>query len=343
MMTTTRPSIRSSNRAVAFLAFATFAVMGLFSEMATAMIGYAGHLETTTQLLFDFGSDPWGALLFVIGLLGLIILSLGLAFHWIKGQPKALAGGYILLIILAAIGFLVASGVAAQQGAVVPPAPSSAQLSSYLIQYNAAGKGCSVNTVTNTETCTAVWNYTDSEMFIAPANGSTTGGSGACAGTCANWIAVGVHSARTDVNNYTYGFSYQVSSVPVVSSLYNPSTSYSPIVGYKVASGTSPGVWQADWGSGSTGGLFPSNAAPSSTSDFTASSVGIAAFGSATNVLHIALPGSNSTYAPSWGTGTQGSADIGMTTYGTYSMTFTVGNSSPATFTLVLQVIGFHA
>lgn len=322
----------------ALLAFAGLAVNVMRNLMALVPV----HAETTAQLLFDFGNDPWGALLFVVGVLGIFILAIGLAFHWIKGQPKALAGGFILFALLAVIGIVVASGVAQSTPGQVVTNPA-ATLSSYLIQYNSAGKGCSINTATNTETCTVVWNYTSSIMYVAPSNGSTSGSSGACAGTCQNWIAIGVHSARTDVLNATYGFSYQIASLPVVSTLYSPSTSYSPIVGYVAASGSTQGYWKTNWGSGSTGGLNPTNAAPSSSSALTPSLLGITAFGSATNVLHIALPGSNSTYAPAWGTGTLGSADIGMTIYSTYSMTFTVGQSSPATFTLVVNLIGFHA
>ena len=315
--------------------------MGTFFASLTKMLGQVAT-EPLTQLLFDFTNDPYGALFFVIGLLGIFILSLALIFHWVKGSPKALTGGYIFLALIALIGLLIAAGVTTGPSSITP-APSSATLSSYLISYNAAGKGCSLSAQNTIDTCTVVWNYTSNSLFVAPSNGSATGSSGACAGTCNNFIAIGVHSARTDITNATYGFSYAVATLPTTNTLYNPASTYSPIVGYVAATGTAAGYWKLNWGSGSSAGLNPTNAAPSSTSSLTPSIVGIGAFGSATNILHIALPGTNSTYAPSWGTGVQGSSLIGMTIYSTYTLTFTVGNSNPSTFTLIVNLIGFHA
>ena len=133
-----------------------------------------------------------------------------------------------------------------------------------------------------------------------------------------------------------------ISSVPTTSTAGSTPTVYSPVLGYTIATGSAPGIWQSYWGAGSTANLKPTNVAPTSTSALTPSSLGIAAFGGGVDVLHVSLPGSNSTFAPTWPTtGTAAATNLGVSLYSSYTLTISVGNSNPATFTLTLVLIGF--
>ena len=190
-------------------------------------------------------------------------------------------------------------------------------------------------------TCTADYNYTSNAFYLCSGNLSAGAARTACVSK--NFIMVDIHSARADIQNNTAGFNFAVSSVPTTTIVAGTGigTVYSPITGYKAASGTTPGIWQTHWTLGSTAAQNPQNSAPASSSGFTQSTTAVAAFGSVDNVLHISLPGSNSTFAPTWGAGYPG--NLGLTQFSSYSETITVGGSNPSVFTLTVTLIGFSA
>ena len=324
----------------------SFALMGVFGLMTML----SGLLKTALMGVdnnpLDFVNDPIGAILFIIGIMVVVIYVILLAARAAPPHPKAIGTVFGLAAVLIVVALLFGQ-LTTLPGAVAPPASGSgAAVSSYIIAPGGgsgvgnAVPGCSVNSATNVMTCDMDFNYTSNAFYLC--SGNLTVGLGRTACIAHNYVLLGIHSARTDVQNATYGFPFAVSSVPTVSSAGTTPTVYSPAVGYTVATGTSPGVWKTNWGSGSTAGLNPTNVAPTSTSNFNPTSLGIGAFGGAVDILHISLPGGNSTFAPTWPTtGTAASSNLGVTLYSTYSVIVTVGNSSPTTFTLNLVLIGF--
>ncbi len=310
-------------------AFALLAAVGAIHQLLASLALYG---ETTTQLLFDFTNDPWGAILFVVGLLGIVLLGLGLALHWVKGSPRHIAGGFVVLFVLMFVGFLVASGITPSTGNVTA-APANATLQGYIVAPTETG--CSVNTITFTETCTAVYNYTSNYFAVSTTNASTCNWySAACHPR--NYIDLSVHEARTDAINRTYGFAFAIGSIPTVTTT---STSYpveSPVVGFIPATSTASGYWLVKQNAGSLNAQNPTETAPGTVSNLGSSTVGIQSFGSVTDLWNVTMPGAGGSPAPA----TLYSA---VTIYGSYSMTFTVGNASPATYTLTVIVIGEHA
>lgn len=322
------------------LAMAAMALLGLGTFLG-GMLRTAIYGATN---VFDFVNDPIGSFMVVGGLLILVIFGLLLASRAIPAHPKAI-GGMIAVVAVLLIGGFVLAQVAIVPGSVVPPATgSSAAVASYIVASgNGAGNtvpGCSLNAGSTVMTCDVDFNYTGN--FFYACSGNLTAGTARTACVAHNYLLIGIHSARTDVLNSTYGFPFAVASVPTVTTAGTSPTVYSPAVGYTVATGTSPGVWQSYWSAGSTANLKPANQAPQSTSGFTATSLGIGAFAGATDVLHVSLPGSNSTFAPTWPTtGTAGSSNTGLTLYSSYSMTISIGNSNPTALTVTIVLIGF--
>lgn len=296
--------------------------------------------------IFDFVNDPVGTFLVIAGLIVLVIFALLLAARAIPAHPKAVGGIIGVVAVLLIFGFVLAE-VTPTPGSLVTP-PAQAALSSYLVSPGEIG--CTVNNALSppTETCTEVYNYTSNAFVVSAAN-STIGGvtwtSTTCTVStthCANWILVNIHSARTDVYNSTYGFPYQITSVPTFSTISNP-TAYSPALGYVAASGTTPGIWKVYPGVGSSATLNPNVAAPGVTSNLGVDQVGIAAFGSASVLYHFSLPGGNSTTAPLSGSTPLLFSSTSLAQYQTFTYQISVGNSSPAIFDLIVQVIGQHA
>jgi len=293
---------------------------------------------------FDFVNDPIGSILIVGGLIVIVIFGILLAARSIPAHPKAI-GGMLAVVALLLVGGFVLAQTTVVPGSVVPPASgTSAAVATYIVASGSgagnAVSGCTLNAGSTVMTCDVDYNYTANYFYAC--GGNLTAGTGRTACIAHNYILLGIHSARTDVLNATYGFSYAVGSVATTTTAGATPTVYSPDLGYVAATGTSPGVWQSYWGSGSTALLKPSNAAPGSSSSFTPTTLGIGAFAGATDVLHLSLPGSNSTFAPTWPTtGTLASTNLGVTLYSTYSMTITIGNSNPSTVTLSLVLIGY--
>lgn len=305
--------------------------MGLFSTIS----GLVAKLTVfgTDYNPFDFTNDPIGSFLVVGGLLVLIIFAVLLAARAIPAHPKSIGGIFAVIAILLLGGFVVMSAIVIPGSAVPTATGTGAQVSSYLTT-TIIPAGCSVVQSTNTETCDVVYNYTASQFYTCASN--TTAGATRTACALHNYIVVTVHSARTDVLNATYGFPYAVSSVSTVVTTGASPVVYSPEVGYVPATSTASGIWKAQWGTGSASGLNPTQAAPAVTTGWTPSIVGINSFGSASPQLHVSLPGSNSTSAPA-------AMYAAMTLFTPYSMSFTVGNSSPTTFTLTLILLGESA
>lgn len=320
-------------------------VRGGITAAAMAVFGFAFNFgthvmslllmggETTTQLLFDFSNDPWGALLFTVGLVGIILLGLATAFHWVQAATRPLAGGFIVLFVLAAVGFLIASGTA-QVPSSVTQAPPAAALAGYIVG-TSLEPGCSVNTITNTMTCDVVYNTTSNYFAVSSSNASTCNYYGSACHP-RNYLNFEVHQARTDSLNATYGFAFVIATIPTVTTSGANPTVYSPVVGYVAATSTATGYWLVKQNAGSLNGQDPSQAAPGSTSSIGSSTVGITAFGSVSDTWNTTLPGAGGSSAPT-------SLYAALTLYGSYSMTFQVSNASPQTYTLTVIVIGEHA
>ncbi|MGA7861340.1 MAG: hypothetical protein WCB19_05730 [Thermoplasmata archaeon] len=335
--TVKRGWLNNKNLVGAFLGLV--ALMGGLMDKALALVKFGATSA------FDFVNDPIGSLLIVLGLVTIVIFAILLAARAIPAHPKAVGGVIGLVAVLLIFGFIVAQ-VTPTPGSIAPP-PAAAALSSYLVSPGEIG--CTVNNALSTpaETCTEVYNYTSNAFVVSAAN-STIGGvtwtSTTCTVStthCANWILVNIHSARTDVYNSTYGFPYQITLVPTFSTVSSP-TAYSPALGYVAASGTTPGIWKVYPGVGSSATLNPNVAAPGVTSNLGVDQVGIAAFGSASVLYHFSLPGGNSTTAPLSGTTPLLFSSTSLAQYQTFTYQISVGNSSPALFDLIVQVIGQH-
>lgn len=330
-------------------AFALLAVLGSTMNLLTKFGALLAQAESVPQLLFDFTNDPWGALLFVIGLIGFIILALALSFHWVKGQPKAIAGGFIVLAVLMFIGFLIASGITttpAQQAA-----PAGATLAGYILN-SALPSGCSVNNANPQapiETCDVVYNYSANCFFTSTSNASSVGSSGyAYPGSAGcghasgaqkyapSYILLGIHVARTDALNSTYGFTVTISSIPTITTTSTTYPTLSPIVGYVPATSSAASYWLTKPNAGSLNGQYPPQSAPSVTTGVGANVIGISAFGSTSVTYNETLPGNGGAPAPF-------NLYTAMPAYATYSQTWTFQNASPVTYTLEIVVIGEHA
>lgn len=184
--------------------------------------------------------------------------------------------------------------------------------------------GTSYNSQTNTLTIYTVYVSKIGTLCMASANASLA--------TCYSFLSIGVHSARTDIVNVTSGFTFSFASVPTFQSLGSNPQTYS-FLGYKPATSTATGQWQAYWSLGSNGGQVSQVNAPSATTNIVSSLVGISAFSSTTNFLHITLAGSNGTSFPS-------TAYSALTTYSSYSATLSVQSSTPATLTVTWVILG---
>lgn len=306
------------------LALGLLGALNLLGSMIVNLLGHAADYNP-----FDFTNDPFGSLLVILGLVLIILFAILLAARAIPAHPKSIGGIMAVIAVLLLGGFFVMSTVNLPTGSVAN-APSAASLTSYLTT-TIVPSGCSVVQSTNTETCNVVYNYTASQFYTCASNASAGATRTACA--LHNYIVVSVHSARTDTLNATYGFTYQEASVATVVTTGSTPTVYSPCVGYVPATSTASGIWKAYWSQGSQSTLNPTQAAPSVTTGWTPSLYAINSFGSATQQLHLSLPGSNSTSAPA-------AMYAAMTLYTSYSFTFTVGNSTPSTFTLTIVLLG---
>lgn len=307
-----------------------FGFVALFAFVQQATVSLLA--ETQTQLLFDFTNNPWGAALFVIGLAGFIVLALALTLRAVHGSPRHLAGAFVLFAAIAFVGGLVTWGIPLNPQSSVNTSPNT-QLQGYIVTPTEAG--CSVNTITATMTCDLVYNYTSNYFAASTSNASTCNWySAACHPR--NYIDFAVHQARVDKINATEGVSFGIGSIPTVTTTGATPTVYSPITGYIAATSSATGYWLVKQNAGSLNGLNPSEAAPGTTANLGASTVGITAFGSVTDTWNVTLPGAGGSAAPA----TLYSA---LTLYGSYSETFTVSQASPQTYTLTIVVIGEHA
>lgn len=323
---------RVSAGTVPVLALLIAGVAG-FSEKLGALLALAGT-ETTTQLLFDFGNDPWGSLFFVVGLVGVVIVLLGVLAGAIHASPKHLGAGLGVFAIFMLVGGLIAMGAAPVATSTSTQTSPATQLKGYIVAPSEVG--CSVNTITNTETCDGVYNYTSNYFAVSSSNASTCNWySAACHPR--SYIDFAVHEARVDSINATEGAVFAIGSIPTVTTTGATPTVYSPVAGYVPATSSATGYWLVKQNAGSLNGLNPSEAAPATTSNLGASTVGITAFGSTTDTWNVTLPGSGSSAAPA-------ALYTALTLYGSYSMTFTVtAGQSSFVYTLTLIDIGEHA
>lgn len=307
-----------------------FGFVALFAFAQQLMVGLLA--ETQTQLLFDFTNNPWGAGLFVVGLAGFILLALALTLRAVHGSPRHLAGAFALFLAIAFVGGIVTWGIPLSPQSSIGTSPST-QLQGYIVAPTETG--CSVNTITQVETCDLVYNYTSNYFAVSSSNASTCDWySAACHPR--NYIDIAVHEARVDKINATEGVFFGIGSIPTVTTTGATPTVYSPITGYIAATSSATGYWLVKQNAGSLNGLNPSEAAPGTTANLGSSTVGITAFGSVTDTWNVTLPGAGSSAAPA-------SLYSALTLYGSYSETFTVSQASPQTYTLTVIVIGEHA
>lgn len=269
--------------------------------------------------------------------LGVVILAGGLAYlFWKHSVPAMKRGGIVagLGLVIVIVGVLGATLTpTATTGSTAPP-PSGGAVSSYVSSTPSLPTGCTLNSAlsTPTVTCTTVYNYTSNYFAIQASNATTFHSPTA--------LFLAIHSARTDGINRTFGFNYQVLSIPTANSLgANPQT-YS-LLGFTPATSTANGQWLVSWGgvggnAGSAAGQLSTVNAPSVSTNLGVNTVGIGSFSSSTPYLHVVLAGSNGTSAPA----TFYSA---LQTFTPYSVTIGVSSSTPASFLLNFIVIGEHA
>jgi len=262
-----------------------------------------------------------GVVVLVVGAIGLVYFKRG---NYQYTVPAVLGGAGLVFL-----GYFI--GVAVPPTTTVAPAPPASSLTTYIAGTYPAGD--SVNTQTNTLTVYLVYNRTSSCWGIpsAVANQSTfrTGGPAGCT---LNYVELQLKSARADLINATYGFTYNWASLPTFTTTSGTITTYS-FVGYKAATSTAPAQWQGKWGSGSASGVYPNGAAPTTTTNLISTVIGIGAFNSAICNLQLPLGGGNSTSAPY-------ASFLATTLYTPYTLTVTVANSNPSTFTVAFVVLG---
>lgn len=266
-----------------------------------------------------------GGLVFWIGVIFLFVSVLALTV--IKAVPRK---GVAVLLIVGVVMLLIGTGITGLTpvSGSQTPVVAGTSVSSYITYAGASGfqAGVTYNSQTNVLTVYAVFNTTADAWCVAASNTSLGKIS-----TC-DFLVIGVHSARADLQNVTAGFTDSVSSVYTFSSLGASPETYS-FLGYTAATSTSTGQWQAYWSSGSNGGLKSSVNAPSVASNIVSSQVGIVAFGATTNYLHLSLAGENSTSFPT-------TAYSALQTYSSYPIGLSVSSSSPAGMTINFVPLG---
>lgn len=276
------------------------------------------------------GSTVLGDLLILFAIFAFIV---GLVvLYALKGAARHGAiGAFVVALALLIIGLLYN---AANPLSTTPSiAPSSATTSSYIVS-SGLQTGCSLNSITNTETCLGTFNTNST----AAAGGGyyLTSTNGTHFAAYNNWITFSIHSSRADALNATYGFTDTIASVETITTTGSSPVTYSPLLGYTLANSQSNGVWKVFPSTGSAANLNPTASAPSVTTSIQSTVVGIAAFGSVTETYHISLPGSNSTYLPPFALGAVN------TIYQEYSFVVTTSNpasGTPTTFTLLFEPV----
>lgn len=270
----------------------------VYIERALMTIGLYG--ETWTQAMFDSSTNPWGFMLIIVALGGMLILGLLMAFGHVHIEARALIGILVVLSVFGLIGAALAGNVASTSSNNIAGAPPQAQISGHLDPLFETG--CQVSAVPSGSlagqiTCTGVYNYTSSKWAVSATNQSTF--------KLPNVIYLPMHIARVDNGqgqlNQTYGFTWTWSlgtGGTVVTTGNNPTT-YSPIVGYKPATSVANGIWLTNWTTGSSGTANPSEAAPSVTSSVGSTITPLAPFKSVDQTLSIDLPGTGGSSAPS--------------------------------------------
>lgn len=272
------------------------------------------------------GATVVGDLLILLGIIVLVVAMIMILA--LKGAARHAGGGAVALAFVLIVVGVLYNG--ATPSSSLTSAPPGAAITSY-IQSSALPTGCSVNTITNTELCTGVFNTNASGSgggyYVTNANTTILGNK-------PNYIVFQIHTARTDAINSTYGFTYSVASISTLNTITSAPVTYSPLVGYVPATSTQTGYWKVSPTKGSAASQNPTVAAPATATNVQSDTVGIAAFGSATVAYDLSLPGGNSTYLPPFVNGAQGNL------YNLYAFVVTVGGQ---TFTLDYEVIGFPA
>lgn len=311
----------------ATVTLAAMLVFGLSVKLSMVLGAVLIQGDTFWNAIFSTGASSIGLLLFWGGILVILIVGmLGFLGH-IHAPPRETAYGILVAVIVIAIGGAMIASSAGNIGVHSNQiATNQEQLQGYIS--TPSETGCSLNTVSWTVTCDVVYNYTSNYFAVEASNASTY--------KKPTYIDVTIHEARVDKVNSTYGFIAQVASIPTVTTTDATYPTMSPVVGFVPATGTASGYWLVKQNAGSLSGLNPSESAPSVTSDLGSSTIGIAAFGSVADTFNITLPGTGGSPAPS-------ALYTALASYGSYSMTFTVQDATPFTYTLTVVDIGEFA
>lgn len=292
--------------------------LALVAFTPTALHSAFGSLFGTVSLT-DF-TQIWAWLL--VGGIAIIAIVVVAGYMATGVGPKKIAGGVGVGLVVVLIAFVGAQVSVVSTGSIVnqclPSQGCTAAVSVSLPNSANYPTGQTLNLNPLSVTVDTVMNATTAAGAMCLQNG--VGATHACAASAHNYIVLPVKLSRTDNYNATAGFTICINGI---STLTNSSTGivYSSL-GYVAATTSSPGIWKVQWNTGSIGGANPTNPAPATLSGVACDLVGVPAFSSATVVLSISLPGSNST-----------SANFGYlaTQYSNYGFTLAVSGGSGAT------------
>lgn len=293
-----------------------------------------GLQGTTTSIQIVSAAGGIMVLGFVVALIGVIML---LAM---RGK------GWKYSAIIAGLGLVVGFGglfggalVASTMNAPAPPPAPSASVNALLWGSYVLPTGETWNSQTSVLTVNTAYNHSTSQFGVAGGGANSTSTCQWSAGAChpLYYVLLPLNLIRSDsgtgANNATFGFPVNVQSTYTTNSLGSTPSQYG-IVGYKAATSSATGQWQAKWyAAGTTSGQFSTVNAPSVSTNIAPNSVPIPTFGSKVVILSLALAGGNSTSAPSLFV-------YALTQYQSYPTVISVGNGTPATITINFVFVG---
>lgn len=280
-----------------------------------------------------FGATNIGWMIFFVGI---IFAGLTAIIAWVASPRKAFRGGAIgvgIFGLIAIFGIVIAltaapvsTSVAAVPGTTVNTLLAS---SPALVAGETWNQGASTLTVYLDYNTTG--NYFCVVSTFVATHGCASGGAGSAAHPLD--VLLPLNLIRTDAQNTTALFNVQVTSIPTALSLGSTSSLYS-LIGFKTATSTTPGQWQVYNSAGTQKNQYPTVSAPSVSTNVITDGIAVSAFSSTADTLHIHLAGTNSTSAP------QAFAEA-LTNYTAYDMGLSISQSTPATITIVFEVLGW--
>ena len=268
-----------------------------------------------------------------IFLIGFALLLVGGVVALVSRGARVRSGGIVAL--LGIVGIMGAVGVAAMTPAasVTSPVIPGTTVNTLLASTPALPAGETWNQATSTLTVLLAYNTTGNYYCVVSTASATHGCAAGGAGSAAHPLDVllPLNLIRTDAQNTTALFDLSVASIPTATSLGASSALYS-LIGYKSATSTTPGQWQVYNSAGTQANQYPTVSAPSVSTNVLTDGISVSAFSSKLDTVHLHLAGTNSTSAPE-------SFASAIQNYTAYPVTFSVSQSSPATITVVLEVI----